>query len=352
MTKYVPNILIVDDTIENLNVLAGMLKTKGYIVRPVPSGKLALLAARNKKPDIILLDINMPIMDGYEVCSILKADPALKDVPVIFISALSDLEDKSKAFEAGGVDYITKPFKLEEVNMRVETHIKLYMLTSHLQSLVNDQVEELTKSHFSIIVALAKLAQSRDDSTGTHLDRIRSYCRILAHKMSTIEKFADFMTPDMIEIISEASALHDIGKVGIPDSVLLKPGKLTAEEFEVIKGHSLIGAQTLNEVAIHDKNNAFIDIGVQIARSHHERWDGTGYPDGLKGEDIPIAARIMAVVDVYDALKSKRCYKNEFPHDECVKIINEGKGSHFDPDMVDIFNSVSAEIYRSWKLMS
>lgn len=351
MEKYIPNILIVDDTIENLNVLAGMLKTEGYVVRPVPSGKLALLAAKLTKPDIILLDINMPIMDGYEVCTELKADPRLMDVPVIFISALSDLQDKSRAFAVGGVDYITKPFKLEEVHMRVKTHLKLYMLSSRLQSLVDEQVDELTKSHFSIIVALAKLAQSRDDSTGTHLDRIRLYCRILAHEMGKRPEYAESMTAEMVEVIAEASALHDIGKVGIPDSILLKPGKLTTEEFEVIKSHTLIGASTLKEVAIHDRNNAFIDIGIQIARSHHEHWDGTGYPDGLKGEEIPFAARIMAIVDVYDALISERYYKKAFPHEQCVQIINDGKGSHFDPAVIDVFNTVHQDLLKASESM-
>jgi len=345
------SILVVDDTPANLSILSAMLKEKGYEVRPVPNGKLALQAARNKLPNLILLDINMPEMDGYEVCEQLKSDQVLRNIPVIFISALSETIDKVKAFSVGGIDYITKPLEFEEVQARVETHLKLQHLMTNLENTVAEQVKEISESQIATIVAMAKLTQSRDDSTGKHLDRIQAYCRVLTKKLSENPKFTHLLDEANIEMISRASTLHDIGKVGIQDNILLKKGRLTSEEYEIMKQHSITGARTLEKVKKYYPRNQFVNTGIEIARSHHEKWDGTGYPDGLSKTDIPLSARIMSVADVYDAIKSKRCYKAEMPHMECYKIILNGNGSFFDPDIVNAFHDTHMELYEIWNDM-
>ena len=348
---YQASIMIVDDTSENLNVLSAVLKEKGYEVRPVPSGKLALRAAKNEAPDLILLDINMPDMDGYEVCERLKKDERTKDIPIIFVSAMSEIIDKVRAFSLGAVDYITKPFQLEEVDARVETHLKLRRLTMHLEHIVDRQVEEISEAQMSTIFAMAKLTQSRDDSTGKHLERVQGYCKLIACQLKHSSSYSYFINEKWIEIVSRASALHDIGKVGIPDRILLKEGRLTESEFEMMKEHSAIGFETLKEVQEIYPDNIFILTGGAIARSHHEKWDGSGYPDGLKEEEIPLPARIMAIADVYDALKSERCYKEAFSHEKCCKIIKENRGIIFDPEIVDVFEVINKEMLDIWEAM-
>lgn len=344
-----PSILAVDDTPENLKVLAGMLRDKGYEVRPVTSGKSALQAIKSQPPDLILLDINMPEMNGYEVCEKIKSEPMLKDIPVIFISALTETLDKVRAFSVGGVDYITKPFQFEEVNARVETHINLRRLMTNLEEIVKEKVNEIAASQMATILAMAKLSQSRDDATGTHLERVQGYCKMIATKLAVMPEYKTSMTNHYIELIYKASALHDIGKVGIPDSLLLKPDKLSHEEFERMKEHTTIGADTLEEVRKYYPQNEFIEIGIQMARSHHEKWDGLGYPDNLKGEDIPLSARIMALADVYDALKSIRCYKEPFTHEKCCEIIIAEKGKAFDPAIIDVFMMIHKDMLMVWE---
>ena len=343
-------ILIVDDTPANLRLLTNMLRNRGYEARPVPNGRLALQAAKHDSPDLILLDINMPVIDGYEVCRQLKQDERLKGIPVIFISALNEIFDKVKAFNTGGVDYITKPFQFEEVQARLETHLKLRSLqleverhNRHLEELVQEKVREISASRMSTILALAKLAESRDDVTGKHLERVQLYCRMLASRLAEYQRFEKQISPDCIENIFHASPLHDIGKVGIPDHILQKPGSLTTEEFEIMKTHALIGAQTLEAVRDRYPNNAFVNMGINFARWHHEKWDGSGYPDGLAGEDIPLEARIMAIVDVYDALRSQRPYKEAFSHAKAVDIIVSETG-HFDRHIVEAFMDIQEKI--------
>jgi putative two-component system response regulator len=340
------NILVVDDVPANLTLLAGMLKEKGHRVRPVPSGKLALRAVEHEPPDLILLDITMPEMDGFEVCRRLKQDTRFQDIPIIFISALTETLDKVKAFGSGGVDYVTKPFQFDEVEARVETHLKLHRYQSQLEELVEKQVKEISDSQVSTIFALSKLSESRDKETGKHLERVQIYCKMLAEKLSRQEPYNKVITAGFIHNIFNASPLHDIGKVAIPDNVLLKPGKLTHEEFEIMKTHSLVGAVTMEAVNDIYRNNAFITMGISIARSHHERWDGTGYPDGLKGDDIPLAARIMALADVYDALRSNRCYKGALSRDLSREIIESWCGTQFDPSMGKAFLELEGEFDR------
>ena len=341
------SILIADDTPANLQLLSGMLIKSGYRPRPVPGGSTALLTARRDPPDLILLDITMPEMDGYEVCRQLKADPKLKAIPVIFISALTEAMDKVKAFGAGGVDYVTKPFQFEEVAARVETHLKFSRLQRQLEQhnlrlkeLVDAQVKEISDSQMSTIFAVAKLAESRDEDTGKHLERVQSYCKLIAEELLDRPGYRGKLDQQYIANLFHASPLHDIGKVGISDNVLLKPGKLTPEEFETMKSHSGLGAQTLEAVRKKYPRNSFINMGIAIARGHHEKWNGAGYPNGQEKEDIPLCARITAIADVYDALRSKRTYKPPFEHWKSRDIIVEGSGSHFDPALVEVFTEV------------
>ena len=352
------NILIVDDTPANLQVLVSMLHVQGYRIRPVPSGKLALQAAEQEPPDLILLDIMMPEMDGFEVCRQLKSKEKLKGIPIIFISALNQTIEKVEAFNVGGVDYITKPFYYEEVQARVSNHLKLRELqlelerqNNNLKEIVEEQVKDIWDSQMATIFALAKLSESRDNDTGRHIERVQAFCKRLVVKLASNKKYSNKITQSFIDNIYHASALHDIGKVAIPDNILLKPAKLTKEEFEVMKTHTTLGAHTLEEVYGKYSHNEFIKTGIDIARFHHEKWDGSGYPLGLVADEIPLASRIMALADVYDALRSKRCYKAGISHTDSVNIINESSGSHFDPGLVEAFNILHNEFNDIWNQM-
>jgi putative two-component system response regulator len=338
------NILIVDDTPANLTLLSGMLKEKGHKVRPVPSGRLALKAVESEPPDLILLDINMPEMNGFEVCEHLKMDKRFGDIPVIFISALTETLDKVKAFSCGGVDYVTKPFQFEEVEARVETHLELRRYEQSLEDLVQEKVREICESQMSTIFALSKLAESRDSDTGAHIERVQVLCRTLAEWLGRESPYAGTIDEAFVNCIYNASPLHDIGKVAIADNILLKPGKLTRDEFEIMKTHTIVGASTMQAVHRQYPNNTFIGMGISIAKSHHERWDGTGYPEGLAGDKIPLESRIMAVADVYDAVRSKRCYKESMSRDQSREIIENGSGIQFDPVLVKTFLALEEKL--------
>jgi len=344
------NILVVDDSLSSLRLLAGTLKKQGYKVCSVPSAKQALKAAESDPPDLILLDIIMPEMDGYEVCRRLKENKTLKEIPVIFLSTLNRTKDIVKAFTVGGVDYVTKPFKIQEVKARVEAQLKLRQLQRDLEKhnrqlneLVQEQIKEISDSQMATIFSLAKLSESRTDETGKHLERIQTFCQRLAAKLREDPRFRGQIDEAFITAIFRASPLHDIGRVGIPDYIILKPGKLTPEEFEVMKTHTLIGAQTLEAVRLQHPKNTFVGMGIAIIRCHHEKWDGSGYPLGLSGKSIPLSARIIAVADVYDILRSKLCYKQPFGHNESVEIIRQGSGIHFDPHIVKAFLELQDE---------
>jgi len=351
--KDMTDILIVDDDPDNLQVLERFLKKKGYRIRLAQSGSVALQTAERDPPDLVLLDINMPDLGGFEVCRLFKENEQLRSVPILFLSGLDNTTDKVKAFQAGGVDYVTKPFQFEEILSRVETHLKMRRLqielekhSRNLESLVREQVKEISDSQLAAIFALAKLAESRDEDTGKHLERVQTFCKLLAAKLSEQPRYRDHIGSTYTENIHHASPLHDIGKVGIRDSILLKPGKLTLEEFETMKNHAILGAQTLEEVRSKYPKNAIINMGIAIARSHHEKWDGSGYPDGLAGEDIPLSARIMAVADVYDALRSKRCYKLRLSHERSCAIILENSSTHFDPSVVEAFGELEGRFEK------
>ena len=345
-------ILAVDDTKTNLDLLVNTIG-EHYDLSVAMDGPSALQLIEAAPPDLILLDIMMPGMDGFQVMAKLQENASTREIPVIFLSALSEISSKAKGFAMGAVDYITKPFQIEEVFARVNTHLKLRLsqealkiFNSQLQELVAQQVEEIGHSQQAMIFALAKLSHTRDDDTGLHLERVQHLCKILATELATEHE----LTPEFIATIYHASPLHDVGKVGIADAILLKPGKLTAEEFDVMKTHTTIGAVTLESVHKLYPNNSFITMGIDIAQCHHERWDGTGYPQGLYGAAIPVSARIMALVDVYDALRARRPYKEPFTHDRAKEIIVQGEGKHFDTAIVQAFLNVDLkfdEISRS-----
>jgi putative two-component system response regulator len=337
-------IMVVDDSLVNLRLLSEMLSERGYQVKPFQSGEEALKAASTQPPDLVLLDIEMPGMNGFEVCAALKANASLRDIPVLFISALHETETKVSAFSHGALDYITKPFRFDEVDARVKTHLKLSRLQKELEKhnrqledLVAAQVREISNSQMATIIALAKLAESRDDTTGLHIERVRTFCKVLAQTLRSMPDFENLLDPVFVESIFHASALHDIGKVGIPDAVLLKPGRLMPAEFEVFKAHTVLGAQTLEAVHKSYPKNMVLRMAVDIARYHHEKWNGNGYPDGLSGTAIPLSARIVSLADVYDALCSKRPYKEAYSHEEALEIITNDSGREFDPGIVAAF---------------
>ena len=337
-----PLIMVVDDTPANLTVLAEMLYKRRYKVVQFPDGAAAIDAATRRQPDLILLDIMMPGLDGFDICRKLKANEVLEEIPVIFISALDDAESKIRAFTEGGVDYVTKPFREEEVLARIETHLELRRMQSrmkqqneHLDQLVRQKVAEIEESQLATILALSYIAEDRDDDTGMHIERTRTFCTLLARNMQNSSVVV--IDDDFLIRLYYAAPLHDIGKVSIPDEILLKPGKLTDDEFEQMKTHTLKGSSTLERVHARYPGNGFVSLGIELTRSHHEKWDGTGYPDGLVGEEIPLCGRIMALADVYDALRSRRPYKEPFSHERSCEIIIGGRGQHFDPAVVDAF---------------
>jgi putative two-component system response regulator len=314
------------------------------------NGRLAIEAAVIEPPDLLLLDLSMPEMSGLDVCRWFKQDERLLGIPIIFISGLQETDDKVEAFRAGGIDYISKPFQDLEVLLRVKTHLRLRQVQSklasqnlHLEQRLEEQARAVSASQMATIFALAKLAEARDDDTGRHIERIRTFVKMLAEQMREMGLHVADLTTTFIDNLYQTAALHDIGKVGIPDAILLKPGKLTPEEFEEMKKHCAIGANTLATVLKQHPDNRFLRMGVDVARSHHEKWAGGGYPDNLKGPTIPLAARIVAIADVYDALTSNRCYRPAFSHDDTCRMIQESRGTHFDPDVVAAFSALDQQ---------
>ncbi len=330
-------ILAVDDTPANIDVVKEIL-AGDYFVQAAINGQMALKIVEKQKPDLILLDIMMPDMDGYEVCRRLKADAETKAIPVIFLTAKDDVMDEAKGFNLGAADYILKPVSPPTLIARVKTHLALYDQRRDLEDQVAERTEKLGQIQDVTMVAMGSLAETRDPETGNHIRRTQHYVRLLAKKLRDHPRFRDFLTPENIDLLYKSAPLHDIGKVGVPDEVLLKPGKLTADEFEEIKKHTTYGRDAIKAAeALLGEPQSFLFLAREIAYAHQEKWDGSGYPKGLSGEDIPISARLMAVADVYDALISYRVYKPGMPHEKAVSIIAEGKGGHFDPDVAQAF---------------
>ena len=344
-------VLVVDDTPDNLSLMSNLLRTD-YKVKLATSGERALqIVAGESKPDLILLDIMMPEMDGYEVLRRLQFNPDTEDIPVIFLTAMSAAEDESVGLELGAVDYITKPINPAIVMARVRNHLQLKrardFLAHHnnfLEQEIANRTRALAELQDATIRAMASLAETRDNETGNHIRRTQHYVEALARKLQDHPRFKDELTDAAIETIFKSAPLHDIGKVGIPDRILLKPGKLTPEEFEIMKTHTTLGRDAIVAAETDAMlDNPFFRYAKEITYSHQEKWDGSGYPEGLMGNTIPLSARLMAVADVYDALISERVYKSAFTHETAVEIIRDGRGSHFDPDMVDAFLVLSEE---------
>lgn len=342
-TLEMAKILVVDDTEFNIDVVVNALDDL-YDVRVAMRGIDALALIEADLPDLILLDISMPEMDGFEVCQRIKTIPNAQGIPVIFVSANSHLESKMRAFELGGVDYIVKPFDIKEIQSRIKTQLELKfsreLLSNenhNLAKMVRMKTTEVMQMRSAIIQTLASLAETRDDDTGRHILRTQHYVKIMLDYMLQNGIYAELLSAELAETIVLATPLHDIGKIGIPDAILLKPGKLTADEFEIMKRHTLLGRNAMEVARITTDNHAFFDIAKDITYSHHEHWDGTGYPEGLSGSQIPLAARLVALADVYDALISKRIYKSAMNHSDATKIIIKGFGTHFDPAIVEVF---------------
>ena len=344
-----PTVLVVDDTPENLQLMHGLLREQ-YRVRLATSGEIALaLAVTEPQPDLILLDIMMPGLNGFEVCRRLKAHPRACDIPVIFLTAMDQDVDQEEGFRCGCVDYITKPIAPPLVLARVATHIALKRANDqlaatnvNLQQEVERQTREVQKVQEVTIMAMASLAESRDNETGMHLRRTQQYVRMLAEELQCDSPYAAELDATVIELMSKSAPLHDIGKVGIPDGILLKPSRLTRDEFEVMKTHAAIGAKIIASAEEWlGTPSSFLRFAREIAHHHHENWDGSGYPDGLAGTAIPLSARLMAVADVYDALTCRRIYKEPFSHAEALRFITEGCGAKFDPVLVQAFERLA-----------
>lgn len=354
MSEHAIQILIVDDQASIRELLSEYVALLGHRAVLAENGLSALVQMREKMPDLVLMDVMMPEMTGDEALEHMKADPVLRQVPVVMISAMDHMESVARCIAHGAEDYIVKPFEPEILKARIANclekkhlrdsqealHHRVRDYNIRLEARVREEVRRTTEAQASIIFALSKLAESRDPETGEHLDRICAYCKVLASELSKQDKT---ISEEFIENVVLASPLHDVGKVGIPDHILLKPGKLSKEEFDIMKTHTTIGGDTLRSVSDRFPDNAFLQIGIAIAECHHEKWDGSGYPHGHEAQDIPLAARILALADVYDALTSKRVYKEAYSHEKSRAIVREGRGRHFDPNVVGAFDATEDE---------
>lgn len=339
-------ILAVDDSPQNLALLSEILGGD-YRVLVATSGEKALrvVEAGEHPPDLILLDVMMPGMDGYQVFGHLRANPHTAEVPVIFVTALDNVSAELQGLAAGAADYITKPVVPALLQARVRMQLELRTAQQRLrrdngwlEAEIRRRIADIETTELVTMRALAHLAETRDPETGNHIIRTQSYVRALARSLRNHPRFSAMLTEDFIELLARSAPLHDIGKVGIPDSILKKPGPLTPEEWEIMKTHARLGAEAI-ELAERDADRpvAFLALAKEIAHWHHERWDGKGYPDGLRGVAIPVSARLMALADVFDALVTPRVYKPPMSYEQARQIIAQGRESHFDPDLVDAF---------------
>jgi len=354
-------ILVVDDEEQNVTFLSSMLRAEGYDTDSASNGREAVDKVKASLPDLVLLDLMMPDMDGYEACRLIKNDAESVNIPVVIVTALSDRESKLRCLEVSANEILTKPIDRIELILRVKNLIKIKeyedFVVRHNQLLeqevrkrtyelqiAKDDIEsahqEIKSSYIETIYRLTLAAEFRDEGTATHIKRISYYCRSLAHRLDQSDSF--------IETIFYAGPMHDIGKIGIPDNILLKRGILMPVEFEIIKSHTTIGAKILSK-----SSSEFLSAAETVALTHHERWDGTGYPQGLRGEDIPLMGRIMNIVDQYDSLRSKRPYKPPFSHEQAFDIIAKGDGrtkpEHFDPKILGTFIDAADEFNRIYE---
>lgn len=357
MSQAEPSVLIVDDERVNIDLMVGLLKPD-YRTLVATNGEQALKrAAGDPRPDIILLDVMMPGMDGYEVCRRLKAAPATAAIPVIFVTAMTDVGNEMAGFALGAVDYITKPVSPPIVQARVKAHLEnkhardfIEDRNRVLQEMVLARTRELAATQDATILSMATLAETRDKETGNHIRRTQAYVRALAKRLQGHPDHGPHLDERAVELLFKSAPLHDIGKVGVPDAILKKPAKLTADEYDEMKRHTVYGHEAIVSTekvlaasGVSQDAASFLHFAREIALSHHEKWDGTGYPHGLKGEAIPLSARLMALADVYDALICKRCYKPPFTHEAAMAEILPGKGTQFDPAVVEAFVALERE---------
>jgi putative two-component system response regulator len=345
-----PKILAVDDEQRNLKLVESILLPQGYEVIPALSGKEALQKVNKFEPDVILLDIMMPEMDGFEVARRLKEREATSIIPIVMLTSLQEVQDRVRALEVGADDFLSRPVDHAELRMRIKSLLKVKAHNDHMQNYqkeleaevdhrtgqLQQAVEQLRLASLDTIYRLSRAADYRDEKTGAHIKRMSFYTAAIARKMGLDNNF--------VESLFYAAPMHDVGKIGIPDSILLKPGKLNPKEWEIMKRHTTIGAELLK-----GSDSEFIKLGEVIALTHHEKWDGSGYPSGLKNTQIPLAGRIVALADVFDALTTKRPYRGPLPLEQALDIIKDGRGFHFDPEVVDAFFVAEDEILSIWR---
>lgn len=336
-------ILVVDDDRTNL-IMAEKLLGNEYQIISVTSGEQALKFLSKRKPDLILLDINMPEMDGFEVMRTIKGNDAWEKIPVIFLTADRDADTEVECLEMGAVDFVGKPFEPEIMRNRIRRTLEIEEYRKDLEGVVRRQTAKIEKIQREIIISLANMIESRDGSTGQHVKRTSQYVEMIIEELKKRNLFADVIDDAFIYNVIKAAPMHDIGKIKVPDQVLQKPGKLTEEEFEIMKQHSPEGGKIIRMIMEQIEEKDYIEVAYNVAKFHHEKWNGRGYPDGLAGEEIPLEARIMAVADVFDALISKRCYKDAMSLDKAFGIIEESKGDHFDPQIAQVFLELRPQI--------
>jgi len=340
-------IFLVDDNITNLtmgrNVLSGL-----YNVATVDNGERLLKMLEKTIPDMILLDVEMPEMNGYDVIKVIKSKKETKHIPIIFLTAKSDSDNELEGLSLGAIDYIIKPFSPPLLLKRIETHLlvesqkkELWNYNQNLQSLVDAKTKTVLELQNAILRAMAELVENRDDITGKHLERTQTYLSLLIAAISKHSLYADEIRDWNMDLVLLSSQLHDVGKIMVKDEILKKNGKLTDEEFAEMKKHTICGEKIIEKIKRNATEHEFLEHARIFAATHHEKWDGTGYPRKLKGTKIPLQGRLMAIADVYDALVSDRPYKKAFSHEEAVKIISENRGTHFEPGLVDIFLELS-----------
>lgn len=345
------HILIVDDNITNLKLAEQVLKP-AYKVTLLTSAIQTMKFLMRNTPDLILLDIKMPGINGFETLATIKSIPRLSQIPVIFLTALNDHKSEIKCLQLGAVDFIAKPFIPELMLSRIKLHLELSRYRKNLEGLVNEKTETIENLQDTMVVGLAELVECRDGETGGHIKRTAKYLEILVKSMEEQGFYPDILTSDYVHNMIRSAPLHDIGKIGISDNVLLKQGSFDETEREYMQQHTTLGGKALQKVINATDGESFLYVAKDMSLCHHEKWDGTGYPNGLSKNEIPLCARIMAVADVYDALTSKRPYKKPFSHEKAVQIILEGKGTQFDPDIVDIFYSIAYKFDRISKIFN
>jgi len=347
MSERKQRVFLVDDNIVNLNSGKIALQSK-YTVITIPSGEKLFAALKKMKPDMILLDIDMPDMSGYDAIKGLKLNPETADIPVIFLTGKNESESELLGLSLGAVDYITKPFSQPILQKRVELHLllqaqkeELRKFSGNLLDMVSKRTNDIAELQNAVIVWAAEVIEFRDEETGHHVERVQKYLRVLLNAMEKTERYAAEVATWDIDAFMKSALLHDVGKIKIRDDVLLKKERLTDDELDNMQLHVLYGKTLLENLQSRVPNQTFLEYATILAHRHHEKWDGTGYPDGLKGEEIPLQARMMAIADVYDALVSERTYKKAFSHEDAMRIVAEGRGKQFDPDLTDLFLDLS-----------